>query len=218
METIVNRIKKIRKIKQRSLHDCAKLLGISREDYLKFEEGNGSISLPEIEILAVFLEIPPDLLFEKSSVEFENYSILNDKKMPIFKNLRNKMIRAQLSLERKNTGLSLEELKHATGIPMTALEAYEDDGAVIPIEHLLLICNHLSLPIESLIFQAETGQEQVVEDKSQPEKLSEDLENEPMSETQKDDFYQQMIRGMKNISERDQVDIAKMLIEKLKSL
>ena len=216
METIVNRIKKIRKTKQRSLHDCAKLLGISKENYLNFEEGNGSISLPEIEILAVFLEIPPELLFKQSSFEIENFPILNENKKPIFTNLRNKMIRAELFLERKNAGFSIEELNQATGIPMAALEAYENEGTAIPIDHLLLICNHLSLPIESLIFQAETGQEQVVDGTSQPEKLSEILEKEPISEAQKDDFYQQMIRGMKNISERDQVDIAKMLIEKLK--
>ena len=38
MNQIATKIREVRLIKHRSLHDCAKFLGISKEEYLKFEE------------------------------------------------------------------------------------------------------------------------------------------------------------------------------------
>ena len=216
MENISNRIKQIRKIKQRSLHDCAKLLEISKEDYLQFEEGQASLSLPELELLAIFLEVPPEMLLDESDIEFDNFSLLQEGKKSIFVALRNKMIGAQLAFERTNNGISLDELNENTGISLEVLLTYEDNNASIPLNHLFLICNELDLDIKSLLLQENfaemDGAQEQIERQPEFSKVVSEFETEDT------DLYQEIIRGMKRLPEEDQADIAKFLLKKLKSL
>ena len=218
MKTISNQIKKIRKVKQRSLHDCAKLIGISKEEYHDFEEGNASLSLPEIELLAIYFEIPPIFLFRDSNIEFEIYSLLSEEKKQIFKNLRNKMIGARLAFERDNVGLGLEDLNNETGISVELLESYEGTNSDIPLDHLTLICNQLNISLESLLFQDIPNKTETSTTEKHLHENPEYLEKVSESNDDQNDFYQQMIRGIKSMPQKDQAEIAKMLLERLKSL
>ena len=53
---IPERIKTIRKSKRRSIHDCATILGLSKGTYLNIEKGLEPITLPELELLALYFE------------------------------------------------------------------------------------------------------------------------------------------------------------------
>jgi transcriptional regulator with XRE-family HTH domain len=216
-EKIANRLKQIRKIKQRSLHDCANLLGISKEEYLGVEEGQHSLSLPELELLALFFEIPPESLLEDSSFSLDHYSILQDDKKPIFTNLRSKMIAAQLASERQNLGISLEEMNERTGISMEILEIYENGHSSIPLDHLALMCDQLDLSIQSLLFQLKPKDENIDETPEQTEWRPELSEHDPEVEEQGDDLYHQIIQGMKTIPEKDQAEIAKMILQRMRN-
>ncbi len=218
MNKLSNQIKHIRTIKQRSLHDCAKLLDISKEDYHQFEEGNGSLSLPEIELLAIYLEIPPEVLFEDFSLDFDSFSLLKEEKKHIFTELRNKMIGTQLSMERENIGLSLDELSDMTAIPFEALESYENASSDIPLDHLVMICDHLDIPVQSLLFQISPNEfETITTEKNHQERP--DFNKQALENNEEQvDLYQQMIRGIKSMPAKDQAEIAKLLLKKLKSL
>ena len=216
MNNISSRVKQIRKLKQRSLHDCAKLLGISKEKYHQFEEGEASISLPEIELLTSFFEIPPEIIFQDSSLDTGQHSILEDNTKPTFINLRNKMIGAQLSIERQNCGMSLEDLENKTNIPVDLLIMYEDGNTSIPTNDLFLICHHLEIPLKSLLFQPQSvdmDADQTVEETEPKLQNQKQVEN---GDNNQDDVYQQLLQGIKNIPEKDQADIAKIILQKLK--
>jgi transcriptional regulator with XRE-family HTH domain len=217
MEKLANRLKQIRKIKQRSLHDCAKLLGISKEEYLRVEDGQHSLSLPELELLAVFFEIPPESLLEESNFRLDHYSILQDDKKPIFTNLRSKMIAAQLASERQNLGISLEEIHERTGISREILGTYENGSSSIPLDHLSQLCNQLDLSIQSLLFQLKPVDENIDETPEQTEWRPELSKHEPKVEEQDDNLHYQIIQGMKTIPEKDQAEIAKMILQRMRN-
>lgn len=217
MEKIANRLKQIRVIKQRSLHDCAKLLGISKEEYLGFEDGQNFISLPELELLALFFEISPELLFEESNIDLDHYSILQDNKKPIFTNLRSKIITTQLASERLDLGISLEEVSKNTGISLDILEAYESNHASIPLDHLDLICSQLDLSIQSLLFHLEPKDENI-DDSPEHAEWRPELSGEKQDVEEDDgDLYQHIIQGMKSIPEKDQAEIVKTILQRMKN-
>jgi transcriptional regulator with XRE-family HTH domain len=217
MEKISNRVKKIRKIKQRSLHDCAKLLGISKEDYLRFEEGDHALSLPDLELLAIFFEIPPEALIDESDIEIDQYSILEEDKKPIYTSLRSKMIGAQLAFERQILGLSLEELVERTGISSEVLVSYENSTTPVPMDHLVAICDQLDLPIQSLLFKLNPDEGHIDETSEESEIEPDTVESGDEGEKQGVDLYHQIIMGLKSIPKKDQAEIAKMILQKMKT-
>ncbi len=216
MEIIPNRIKKIRQLKQRSIHDCAKLLGISKEDYLNFEEGRTSLCLPELELLALFLEIPPEIFIEESNMEIDYFSLITSERKQKYIDLRNKMVQARLASERVKNGLNLEDLSQEIGIPFGLLRSYEEIGMAIPLDHLMMICKRLNLSIKSLLLVTKKSKmqndETLEETQWQPEFLDSDIDNKDG----KEELYKQIIQGIKSISEKDQAEIVKLLLEKLK--
>ena len=217
MEKISNRVKQIRKIKQRSLHDCAKLLGISKEEYLKFEEGDHALSLPELELLALFFEISPETLIEESDIEFDQYSILEEEKKPIYTSLRGKMIGAQIAFERQKLGLSLEELVERTGISSEVLMSYENNTTPVPMDHLAAICDQLDLPFQSLLFKLNPDEGHIDETSEESEVEPDFIESGAEGEKQGEDIYHQIIMGLKSIPKKDQAEIVKKILQKMKT-
>lgn len=216
MEKIANRLKEIRIIKQRSLHDCAKLLGISKEEYLGFENGQNFLCLPELELLAFFFEIPPESLLTESTINFDHFAILQDDKKSIFTNLRSKMITSQLASERQKLGISLEEMNKRTGISLETLETYESGRSSIPLDHLILICDQLDLSIQSLLFHLESKDENIDDSPEQAEWGPELLEQEPDIVEDNGDLYQHIIQGIKSIPKKDQAEIAKTILQRMR--
>jgi transcriptional regulator with XRE-family HTH domain len=127
------------------------------------------------------------------------------------------MIAAQLASERQNLGISLEEMNKRTGISLEILEIYENGHSSIPLDHLALISDQLDLSIQSLLFQLKSTGENIDETPEQAEWRPELSEHEPDVEEQDDDLYHQIIQGMKTIPERDQAEIAKMILQRMRN-
>jgi len=215
-QKIIQRIKQIRINNRRSIHDCATILGISKEHYLRFEEGIVSLSLPEIEILANYLGVPPYAFFKDRVIESDPISKLNHKTLPQFKNLWLKMISAKFSIEREKAGKTLEEIHQNTKIPLSLLQEYEKGDSPIPLDHLLQISDTLSRPIEAFF-----SQEWLQDDNAgrpddqinwQPE--FPDISTKPGN--QKDNPYTHMLTAIKKMPKEDQAKIAKIILEKIR--
>jgi transcriptional regulator with XRE-family HTH domain len=218
MEKIVERIKQIRKLKNRSLHDCAKVLNIPKERYHHFEEGNGVLSLPELELLAIFLEVPMQSLFQDSDLELDQAALLSEEKMPMYKNLRDKMIRTKLNLEMENKCISLENLSDNTGISLQTLKSYQENGESIPFDHLTRITEHLGIPINSLLQDTFESDQEVMKEKNQEQTQwqPEYQDNREMS-VEEETPHRVLLEAVKSLSIKDQAEIAKLLLEKLKA-
>lgn len=216
--SVIQRIKQIRKLKQRKIHDCATLLGISKTHYAQFEEGTASLTLPEIELLAAYFCVPTSLLFNSGPLEYKPMSILSARIKPQFTKLRQKMIQAQLVLERQKSGLSLDEIHDGTGIPLRDLRAYEKGKLVVPYEHLLQISEILSLPIDT--FQTGIWEKEAhpIHDQNQIRWHPEYPKETAVTKGQEEGRYSYLAHAIEKIPMEDQAHAAKFLLKKLRAL
>ena len=133
---------------RRSVEECAEVLGIRKILFCAYEEGIRSPSLPELETLVYFLDLPMDHFWGKQS-KFEQapqYENLDRQRLLA---VRQRKIGALLRQERMNASISLRQLEHATSIPSERIEAYELGERPIPLPELELLVKTLGGRIEA---------------------------------------------------------------------
>lgn len=213
-EDVIHRIQRIRRSKQRSIHDCALILDIPKEDYLKFEEGSVSLTLPEMELLASFFDVPLSSFFDETTPEIVPLSALPRETRSSYKELRHKMIQVRLIMLREEAGISLELLQEMTGISYEDLESYDNGSKPIPVHHLIRICAYLDQPVD-VFFSQEPDFLENPEDSHHQQKWQPEY---PEGKNPAEDPYQQLVEALKQTPKEDQARIAKELLNNLKSL
>jgi transcriptional regulator with XRE-family HTH domain len=135
---------------RRNIQECAQVLGISEDIYLKYEKGISSPSLPEVEILAYYLNIPLDHFWGRHSLseDLTGHEITHGERLVL---LRQKMIGAVIRQVRTNANLSPKELADRTGEPEADLRAYELGEKPIPLPVLEVIISVIGSHIEYFI-------------------------------------------------------------------
>lgn len=118
----------------RSLEDCARVLHVTPEHIEAYEFGDDVPSLPQLEILAYYLEVPISHFWGKSTLEAtkEDYTRAQDEYMA----LRDRMIGVLLRKAREDQNLSLEDVSNATDIDAETLERYELGEETMPMNAL----------------------------------------------------------------------------------
>lgn len=217
-EKIIEQIKQVRTRKQQSIHNCAMILDISKVNYLKFENGEKPLSLPEIELLATYLGIPLQNLFDEGPVKDDSLIILKDEVQPLYRNLRQKMIRAKMNAEKAKKGLSIEDLHQETGIPLESLKFYENGDLPIPIHHLIKISKVLSLPMDAFFNQDIIAESSTSQQKSQRNWQQEYPESKAEERISAGEAHSPLEIAISMLPIEDQAAMAKTLLEKLKSL
>lgn len=115
----------------RSIADCAAAMGVGVEVYEAFELGDQSPSLPELEFLAYFLDVPLEHFWgeetltarlEKNRVDIQKLTMV-----------RQKVIGVLLRKARLETQKTLEDVAQAASLPVEDLEAYEYGELPVPV-------------------------------------------------------------------------------------
>lgn len=227
-DLIVNRIKSIRKSKRRSIHDCARILGISKETYHSMEKGTTPISLPELELLAIFLsEDLSEILSSKQRPPSKDIFLNDDIRLQFIK-VRGKMLRALIALTREERAVSLTDIQQATHIPLETLEAFDQGASPLPIEDLVKICAYLEIPIDTLLELDWPGEIKAQEDHpkvtwapdftTKPSLNDPDLEEPDLKDPDFADPYAEILKALQKVPKQDQAYIAKYLLERLRSM
>jgi len=213
-EELHEKIKTIRMSLHFSIHDCAKLLGISQGNYLAFEKGETHLSLPDLEILALYFGLPLEAFFTDQYKRLYQLTLLQDSIRPHYQLLRQKVIRTQLSLERQAAGLTLEELSESTGIPLENLRSYEEDVFPIPLDELQKICQQLGKHIDTFF----PDDRQIAETLRLPSQGIQDIVDEEIfvEGDGLDESFVQILAKLREIPKADQAEIAKEILGKLK--
>lgn len=125
-----------------SLEACAQAIEVSAEDFEEFELGEKSPSLPEIEALAYFLNLPLDYFLGRENIAIPSTpsQLKNIEKLM---RLRNRVIGAKIRQSRQDANLSLEKMSQQTHIPEDKLVAYELGDLAVPLPELEAITNLL---------------------------------------------------------------------------
>jgi transcriptional regulator with XRE-family HTH domain len=111
--------------------ECARALGISAEAYVRAEEGLVPLSLPQLEVLAMVLNVPMayfwrgERLVEDPETDFATYMTL-----------RQRIIGVSLRQARIDAGWSVKRLAEQAELPVEQVEAFERGDE--PIPYLLL--------------------------------------------------------------------------------
>jgi transcriptional regulator with XRE-family HTH domain len=136
-----------RKTSRKDVPECAQAIGVTPEQFSEFESGAASLSLPQLELLALFFNLPVEHFFGKRALSpAEAPRVLQEKDRLVL--LRNRVIGTNLRLARNNASLSLEELSQKTGIPAEQINRYELGAQETPVTELEILVNALDLPFE----------------------------------------------------------------------
>ncbi|HJR79718.1 MAG TPA: hypothetical protein VJ821_06585 [Anaerolineales bacterium] len=133
---------------RRSVEECAEAMGIRKILFCAYQEGIRAPSLPELETLVYFLDLPMDHFWGKE-VKSEQASQHKTLDLPRLLSVRQRKIGALLRQERMNASISLRNLEHATNIPGERIEAYELGELPVPLPELELLVKTLGGRIES---------------------------------------------------------------------
>jgi len=133
----------------KSLKDCAQAMGINTGMLKAYEEGRRAPSLPELEILAYYLNLPLTH-FWSNDVVSDNTSPLSSIDLSSLVIVRQRMIGALLRKQRMESGTSIKALSKQSGISTARLNAFELGEFPIPVPVLESLITLLDGRIESL--------------------------------------------------------------------
>lgn len=117
-------IKDARRKANRELEECAEAIGVSAEQFKAYELGEQAISLPELEAVAFYLDIPIEHFWARETAALGNHHQMISNLEQLLP-LRHRMIGAIIRQARLEAGLSLEALADRTEIDLNRLEAFE---------------------------------------------------------------------------------------------
>lgn len=123
----------------RTVEDCARLLHIPTETILSWEFGDTVPTLPQLELLAYYLNVPVSHFWGLETISSDSGN--ESKAKPEFISLRNRMIGAQLRKAREEAGLSLEEVAEYAALEPATVQNYELGDLAPPMHELSVLAS-----------------------------------------------------------------------------
>lgn len=132
---------------RRKIKECADAIGVKSGVFRAYEEGRKSPSLPELETLVYYLDLPIDHFWSR---EIKSNSPLPIETLDLSKLLavRQRKIGALLRQERTNASISIRNLAQETGVSGARIKAYELGERPIPLPELEVLVTALGGRIE----------------------------------------------------------------------
>jgi transcriptional regulator with XRE-family HTH domain len=138
----------------KQIDECARAVGVSNETFEMYELGNKPISLPELEGIAFYLDIPLEHFWGSQSLSTKDGQ-KKDVDMRQLIQVRHRMIGALLRQARLEANLSLEDLAKHTQLDPSLVEAYELAQEPVPLPQLEVLSGILNRSIRE--FQDKHG-------------------------------------------------------------
>jgi transcriptional regulator with XRE-family HTH domain len=137
---------------RRTPQECAGVLGLSEEQYLSIEEGKRAPSLPELEILSYYLNIPINHFWGNESLTEKNKDELKiDLKR--LQSLRNRIISTRLRQVRLQANLTIPQLVEKTSLTEERINQIESGADPISLPELEILCEGMNINVETLFDQ-----------------------------------------------------------------
>jgi transcriptional regulator with XRE-family HTH domain len=123
----------------RTLEDCARKLQVTPEEVEQWELGDQTPSLPQLELLAYFLDVPVSHFWSTNTLEASEQDFSRMQREYLA--LRDRMIGALLRQAREALELTQDDLSDLSGISSEAINAYEFGEIPIPMQELTVLAN-----------------------------------------------------------------------------
>jgi transcriptional regulator with XRE-family HTH domain len=138
--------------RSRKIEPCAKAMGLSVDAYQLIEAGETAPTLPQLESLAFFLDVPLEHFWGNQTIS--TLTPADPVEQPAqLKELRQRIIGTRLRMARSTHNLSVSELALKTNIPVEKIQRYEMGLEAIPIPDLELLASTLEIRNDDLFDQ-----------------------------------------------------------------
>lgn len=136
-----------RRATRRSVEECADAAGVTIEQFQAFEKGKESPTLPQLELLALYFNLPVEHFWGKQALsQAPTPEAFQEKDRLLL--LRNRVIGTNLRMARTTANMSYSEIAKRTGLPEERLKRFETSGSEIPVTELEMIANALDIPVD----------------------------------------------------------------------
>lgn len=125
--------------------DMAAYLGVAKDDYLAWEYGYGTPSLPLLEVLAYFLKIPVSHFWGTHTLQQAQLERQID--IDEYITLRTRMIGVMVRARRELLGIAVGDFAKQIDIPLEHLQAFETGVYQIPMAMLQSMANALDVSL-----------------------------------------------------------------------
>ncbi len=125
----------------RSLNDCGRLLHVPAAQVEQWELGDETPSLPQLELLAYYLDVPVSHFWGTTTREQSAHDFARVQHEYLA--LRDRMVGVLLRQARESAGLSADELSGRTGVPADLIGQYELGELSIPLHELTVLASAL---------------------------------------------------------------------------
>jgi transcriptional regulator with XRE-family HTH domain len=123
----------------RSIEDIARMVQVTPPVVEAWEYGDEVPSLPQLELLAYYLDVPVSHFWSMETLETSRTSRRSAQQE--YMTLRQRMIGALLRQAREESGQSLEGLAEGVAVSVTQLERYEWGEEPIPMHELSVLAS-----------------------------------------------------------------------------
>jgi len=135
-------IRDVRQKYGKNLDECAQAMGLSVDELIAMEYGERPPTLPELELLAYYLELPLEHFWRRETLKTDG----SDKSVDaadIIK-LRQDVIGDLIHKGRIKAELSVEDLAQRTGITAESIQSYEQGEIPVPLPELEILAQILN--------------------------------------------------------------------------
>lgn len=150
---------------EKTLIKTAAFLGVSPDDLLRFERGETTPSLPQLEVLAEVFRVSVHDFIDPAT-RMQSVRKLEAEKVPSLVDVRSRIIAIQLKRARISQNIQLADLASSIGVTSDELEVMEAGDIPVPFSVLEKACERLSISITSLLSSSDIEKAELVEDKS----------------------------------------------------
>lgn len=160
-----------------SAQEIAEVMGITADQYSRYEEGIDSPSLPQLEAAAEILRLKVDHFFQKETLEQTSNDAAAQPRNILLE--RKKAVARQIQKARTSRGVSIEELASSLNVSIKSLQSVEAGEAELSALQLQDLAAAVGIGIEdfSAAGLSETSASSPTTDQT-PAKLSEEAQSD----------------------------------------
>jgi transcriptional regulator with XRE-family HTH domain len=124
----------------RTPEDCARMLHVAPDQVAAWELGESVPSLPQLELLAYYLDVPVSHFWGMETLEGDNGTTRRDAQSEYLA-LRDRMVGVLLRQAREEQGISLDDLSAVSGLPPEQINRYELGETPLPMHELSVLAS-----------------------------------------------------------------------------
>jgi transcriptional regulator with XRE-family HTH domain len=153
MKKLAILIRDLRRVFRKGPDEIAEVMGVSLEEFHSIEQGKTAPTLPQLEAVACFLDIPASYFWTKNVMPEEEV-FMDAKARKTLRKIRNRYLGVRLRQLRNRIPLSEDALAEKTSLTTDMIRKYESGKVSIPIPVLENLLRGLGSGVEDVFDQS----------------------------------------------------------------